>query len=452
VELDFTNPETGEPLDKVCFIGRNGTGKSKLLRMIDWFFNSILNHFKSYSIAIPNLGYYDESGKIVFEFQFEKKRYQVLYFKKTVHLLNFHAVSSNERDVFLHKFFFFNEVNDLITDSEFKKYSESTLHEEFVNKLVLHDNSSDLLIYCPPESSNNDYLSISDVPATNVSEAYQLDQNLSYRHLVSAHEIVSFWKTLLFNLIKRRDEREVFENLPESLIKTKQELLSEFNSKSKDILESLDKVWNNILLKAGLEFDFKNAVIPYQLNENLKAYIKLAKTGETIRYNQLSTGIRNYIFRLGHIFSLYFNREIERGFLLVDEPENSLFPDFLFELVETYQEIIRDKRGQNNTQMFFATHSPIIAAQFAPFERIILDWNDDASVKVYKGTAPEGDDPNDILKQDFGLKEIMGTVGLKMWDEYLALKNKLKKAATLEEKMEMAAEFNRIGQLYNFPA
>src|SRR4051812_16867019 len=38
-ELDLTYPEghprAGEPLDKVCFIGRNGTGKSTLLRLIN---------------------------------------------------------------------------------------------------------------------------------------------------------------------------------------------------------------------------------------------------------------------------------------------------------------------------------------------------------------------------------------------------------------------------------
>ena len=38
IELDFTNPETGEPLDKICFIGSNGTGKSKLLHIIKILF------------------------------------------------------------------------------------------------------------------------------------------------------------------------------------------------------------------------------------------------------------------------------------------------------------------------------------------------------------------------------------------------------------------------------
>ena len=41
LELDFIDPETGEPLKKVCFIGSNGTGKSKLLRLINWLFMSV---------------------------------------------------------------------------------------------------------------------------------------------------------------------------------------------------------------------------------------------------------------------------------------------------------------------------------------------------------------------------------------------------------------------------
>ncbi|MBL0266501.1 MAG: AAA family ATPase [Leptospiraceae bacterium] len=107
--------------------------------------------------------------------------------------------------------------------------------------------------------------------------------------------------------------------------------------------------------------------------------------------------MRNYIFRIGHIYSLYFNREVKRGFLLLDEPENSLYPDFLFDWMETFLEIIKDKNGENNTQVFISTHNPIIAAQFEPYERIILEWDENAHVISRKGKSPVGDDPNDIL-------------------------------------------------------
>jgi ATPase subunit of ABC transporter with duplicated ATPase domains len=37
LDLDFTHPDTGEPVDRICFIGRNGTGKSTLLRLLDGY-------------------------------------------------------------------------------------------------------------------------------------------------------------------------------------------------------------------------------------------------------------------------------------------------------------------------------------------------------------------------------------------------------------------------------
>ena len=42
--LNLTDPDTGEPLDKVCFIGANGTGKSTLLRIINNFLTFYLDN------------------------------------------------------------------------------------------------------------------------------------------------------------------------------------------------------------------------------------------------------------------------------------------------------------------------------------------------------------------------------------------------------------------------
>ena len=51
LELDFTHPETGKPLDKICFIGKNATGKSTLLRLISDFLEDI-SEFKPYSFIV----------------------------------------------------------------------------------------------------------------------------------------------------------------------------------------------------------------------------------------------------------------------------------------------------------------------------------------------------------------------------------------------------------------
>ncbi len=150
-------------------------------------------------------------------------------------------------------------------------------------------------------------------------------------------------------------------------------------------------LWNKILAKAGLEFDVEGASNPIQLTDNLNAYIRLKSTRQIVPYQALSTGIRNFIFKIGHIYSLYFGRTIQNGFLLVDEPENSLQPDFLYDLIGIYERIIQQ------TQFFIATRSPIIAAQFEACERFILEFEDTGFVTARKGIAPEGDDPNDLL-------------------------------------------------------
>lgn len=127
-----------------------------------------------------------------------------------------------------------------------------------------------------------------------------------------------------------------------------------------------------------------------------------------------------------------------------------LFPDFLYDLITTYQEVFIDKNGENNTQFFVSTHSPIIAAQFEPYERIILEWDKEGWVKAYKGNAPIGDDPNDILEKDFGIRNIMGKKGQEMWEEFLQLKEKLRRSTDEKEKDKLVDRITELGTAYNF--
>ncbi|MEZ4827921.1 MAG: AAA family ATPase [Bacteroidia bacterium] len=454
--LDFTHPETGEPLDKICFIGRNGTGKSTILNLI----NNTLNQFHKTEGAHSNSFLANLSDPI--------GEAKILLVK----------LKLNNRFVYHFSSPYSNTLRATILKPEIESIGEdwletisheqwiptiewgNSIHQHFaiegkeletlVEENLFHDNRSDLLIYSPAESGNNSYLSVSDVPQTNLNEALKLFQNFPFNHLVSDENVHEFWRLLIFLIKKRDSEREAYENNPENLNKTKKQLIQEFDAISPRILDGLAVLWNKILEKAGLEFDVDNAQNPIQLTENLHAYIRLKKTKQKIRYDQLSTGIRNFIFRIGHIYTLYFNREIKRGFLLVDEPENSLFPDFLFELMETYQEIVKDKNGENNTQFFVSTHNPIIAAQFEPHERIILEWNEDGYVEASKGHAPAGDDPNDVLEKDFKLTHLMGKKGQEMWAEYLQLRKQLRRTQEEEKKKDLISQINEIGTAYNF--
>ncbi|MEZ4319036.1 MAG: AAA family ATPase [Myxococcota bacterium] len=303
----------------------------------------------------------------------------------------------------------------------------------------------DLLVFAPAESRTNDAMVVSDVPEATVDGALKLGDRLQPEHRISTDTVNEMWKVLVWHIKQRESDRQEFETRPENLEKTKKQLLGEFDTLHPDPLEALAGLWNRILAPAGLEFDRENARIPVQLTDNLQAYIRLKGTHERIPYGALSTGIRNFLFRVGHLFLLYFNRSIDSAFVFVDEPENSLFPDFLFDLMEVYDTLVGP-----NTQLFVATHSPIVAAQFAPHERLVLDWNGDASVSVHKGIAPKGDDPNDVLRQDFNLAEVMGPEGRRKWAEYVDLKARIRVEQDAGKRQSLLEQAALIGRAYRF--
>lgn len=421
-ELDLTHPETGEPLEKVCFIGSNGTGKTKLLNTVNHFFSAQTVN----DVPLTYLKLQDEtlSRSIWAVFTQENKA----FFDEKIE--NYKGWEEEIHTII--------RKTDLVTQHTL---ASSTLGNYVIGCTINQLNPS-LAIFCPAELEKT--IEFLDVPHTNLNDSLKLFEQFPSNHLVSNETITDFWKTLIYHLKKRDNDFLEFQNLEENQNRTVREVREEFDSKHPKILDSLAKLWDEILGKAGLEFDAAGASNPIQLTDNLKAYIKLKSTGERINYNDLSTGIRNFIFKVGHIYSLYFNRNVESGFLLVDEPENSLFPDFLYDLVDIYLRIT------HNTQIFMATHNPIIAAQFEPYERFVLEFDEQGYVRARRGTVPVGDDPNDILSKDFGVRSLLGKEGVKKWERYIELRTLIKLTEDREEKSRLLDEFMRIGNEYNF--
>jgi hypothetical protein len=147
---------------------------------------------------------------------------------------------------------------------------------------------------------------------------------------------------------------------------------------------------------------------------------------------------------MGYLKTLYFNRQIKRGFLLIDEPENCLYPDLLYDLMDDYWSIIQ------NTQSFVSTHRPIIAAQFEPYERFHLDFDDRGYVTATRGISPAGDDPNDLLYKDFRVRSIYGKKGVEKWERFRELRHLIRNTDDAVEKETLMAEYSEIANAYNF--
>ena len=90
----------------------------------------------------------------------------------------------------------------------------------------------------------------------------------------------------------------------------------------------------------------------------------------------------------------------------------------LEELIEHYKNI------SPNSQLIVATHSPFIAASFEPEERFVLFFDEDGKVCVKNGKSPIGDDPNDLLKNDFSIN-YYNKYGESAYKKYIDLKQKV---------------------------
>jgi predicted ATP-binding protein involved in virulence len=258
--LDLTYPTThptkaGQPLDKICFIGSNGTGKSTLLEII----KKLQERYQAGDALFHNFSdLYKGKGSIRINYKIR---------------------------------------NHILRNNISLRTSNSTLSSNYITP---KDTEIDLLIHAPAESTQNFYKN--GIPNVTVDESLKLFDYFPTTHIVSNDTINDFWKTLIYLIKKREGDFRAFESREENLDKTVRQVQEEFGQSNPKILDKIATLWNKILDKAGLEFDVEGASNPIQLTDNLNAYIKLKGTDQTIPYSNLSTGIRNFIFRVGHIY------------------------------------------------------------------------------------------------------------------------------------------------------
>jgi len=88
--------------------------------------------------------------------------------------------------------------------------------------------------------------------------------------------------------------------------------------------------------------------------------------GKTLDRNFWSTGTKQIIDTAMPLFEI----KPKNAIILIDEPERSLYPNLQQKVVDFYTGL------GDNCQFFFATHSPIIASSFDPWEIIELKFDD----------------------------------------------------------------------------
>jgi energy-coupling factor transporter ATP-binding protein EcfA2 len=407
LDFDFTYPEDfhiaekrGKPLDKICFIGQSATGKTSLLELINKDVNGFLKtELDSEGDLWINFHNYDCNLKL----SYEEDTYEYLFgvfLKNGIPLDKSKIQSSIIQYLFNENTSIFHITSDILSNQNLKVFEDETVI--LIEKYKGLKNSI----------KNNHYRLIFDSSIGEEIWISLLEDNVKY-----LQNFLQFATELI--------------NSGSVLDSSSQKKVNNWKSVNKNPLLEFSEKFNTILEKIHLEVDLINTknIIP----------LKNKVTGENIPIQNISTGTKQLLLTALPLYKL----DTKDSIILIDEPERSLYPDMQMDLMEYYQNLALE------AQFIVATHSPFIAASFEPEERFILYFDKEGKVAVRRGCSPIGDDPNDMLKNDFGVN-YYNKFGEEAYKKYLNLKANLAKEKDPIKKKDLLLETVKLGDTYNF--
>ena len=411
LEFDFTYPEDfhivekrGKPLDKICFIGQSATGKTGLLELI---FKEIHSFFDLRIInekEILSVGDFKNSG---IQLEFESNSF---YYKK-----NKENIEINNNEYFLHEANYSGGGKDIISYNDKMFFFTAEILSR--QNIKLFEEETVILI--------EKYKSIKEKIEDRSYFRLKFDDNVKDAIWVGLLEDnINYLQKFLQFASELLNKGIIFDN-------TSQEKVNEWKSNNVNPLIDFSEKFNSILEKINFEVDLINTrnIIP----------LKHKITDENIPILNVSTGTKQILLTALLLFKL----DTTNSIILIDEPERSLYPDMQMDLMEYYQNLAPE------AQFIIATHSPFVAASFEPEELFILYFDEEGKVKVRNGKSPIGDDPNDMLKNDFGIN-YYNKFGEEAYKKYLNLKEDLAKEKDPIKKKELLLETVKLGDTYNF--
>ncbi|MDX6182122.1 AAA family ATPase [Flavobacterium sp. Fl-77] len=424
LDFDFTYPEDfhieekrGKPLDKICFIGQSATGKTGLLQLI-----------YDHSINLLNLELIN--GQIFrLKDNLNKSEVTFLIESDVFHLKN-NEVSFRNR-IYRNDF---NSGGGQVTSLISKKDKKDVFY--FKANLV-SDQNINFLSTNPIEliEKHSNQLNAIKQEFQHRDNLFLMEEN--YGLLFNDNVDTKIWLHLLVDYLNYRKNftQKMSELIHNGFIHDVNKLSVEFNKWQKENpnrLESFAKEFNYILELLNLEVDL--------VNTEYSVPIKNKRIDEIIPFQDTSTGTKQLLLTSLPLYSL----ETKDSIILIDEPERSLYPNIQMEVMDYYKKLAPE------AQFIVATHSPFIAASFEPEERFILYFDEEGKVAVRRGISPIGDDPNDMLKNDFDLEFLMNEKGIKAFERYRNLKKLLASANDDEEKDKLLEEILSLANAYKF--
>ena len=399
-ELDLTypsgHPKAGKPLEKVCFIGQSGTGKTTILELL-----------KAASCGNPPHCSIPKTSTIIFS--------QIVGSSIT----------------FKTSFY-----PDVISQYPYQYDIDLPVTHSIEDALAFDQRQDYQVINFPAKFSESDENYLDEFFDRKDYKLIDFGEVNAERILrVINSEIQAFQEKTTAHRVKMSKASETLD------ISQIQRAVDEFAEWKKNNQSPIDDLADKCLDKILLQFSLRvRREFLFEKKEDI-GYVKIETLdGVEVPFAFASTGTKQILLTAAPLYLL----QPKDNIILFDEPERSLFPDIQRKIVNYYATFTED------CQFFYATHSPIIASSFDPAERFILTFDDNGKVTAKRGIAPQGDDSNDLLVKDFGQATSLGIEGEIRFEEFLQLKQKISKEVDIQEKAKLITKYMSIGSDYNF--
>lgn len=399
--INLTYPKghkkAGKPLDKVCIIGQSGTGKTTLLKIIGGYTYTLKKLFEEFSPSeLKNTRVFRKLNDIEMEIK----------------------VTYNEED-----------SRNAYTWVEQTLGGEDVQFENVVNLYKQQrDEIRTQFIYFPAdlryewsEGQGNNLLTkkVIDFRKDNINDVWEIILADIQKH----QEIELGLRQEIGKVAEESDDLKKIQKAVRKLETWKRQEFNPVNAIADKCLDPLLKHFG-LKVKRELNFEKKEDIGSIHIEDFL---------GNEIPYSLWSTGTKQVVLSAMPLYLL----EPKETLILYDEPERSLYPNMQRLVIDYYTSLTK------NCQFFFATHSPIIASSFEPWEIVELKLGNDGFVyqDLYYPKDKERHvdnytiipsylDYDLMLTKVFDLKETHSHVRSEKITEVLALRNQLKKLAS----------------------
>ena len=267
------------------------------------------------------------------------------------------------------------------------------------------------------------------------------NKNTNYKPIEFDHSgLLGFKKYLNFGVKVISDKNKL------DLIKIAKFLEDKYDEESRKFKRGGGKEPPDYLVELFQWFDKQIDDLNFELSvySNIRNQLEFRlkdKTSSTIiTLDDLSSGTRQLMYKL---LPLYFEKDnLNKTFLFIDQPEDALFPDLQKKIVDIYTGL-----GQNN-QYFFATHSPLIAGQFEPYEIFPLGIKDGKTYLKQKPIGSSGWSSDKILYHWFGTSSD-SNIYSNLKQEFYNLLDKENKTDVDTQKLVELRENPILSELFN---